>query len=96
MLWSIEKASRYKRHSGRKDRFFIAKDAAVNLQRKCGQNANKSIRGAFAKGGVESQRWGANAKNLPPKRKENEVGSNRKGTPGEWGQNAKKRRQRIV
>lgn len=31
--------------------FFVAKDTAVNLQRKCGQNANKSIRGAFAKVG---------------------------------------------
>lgn len=32
--------------------------------------------GAFAKGGVQTQRWGANAKNMPPKRKEKWWGAN--------------------
>lgn len=68
--------SLYKRHSGRKDRYFIAKDTAVESQEKCRQNANKCDVGCICKGGVESQRWGANAKTCPPKRKENRWGQN--------------------
>lgn len=82
------KSALRKRWSGRaepqersKDRFFFAKDTAVDSQGKCRQRANKSDVGYICKGVGCNRKWGRIAK----------VGCKRKDRPQntkEWGQNA--------
>ena len=65
------------------DRFYFAKDTAVDSQGKCRQRANKSNVGYICKGVGCNRKWGRIAK-VGCKRKD------RSQNAKEWGQNAKK------